>query len=131
MSGSGSGCEQRVCLIKWCLGQAAGEWTGVRLQPQPSPHGPTRASLGFLAAWLPPGTPTAWVVIEGLVDSIPVTPAESFMAFLPNPGSPAASLLPLSLSYMRVTHWTDLRGEDMDPTFQGERQDQSVEEQVA
>lgn len=98
------------------MGQAAGDWTGVLLQLQPSPRGLTRASLGFLAAWLPPATPTAWVVIEGLVDSIPV---ESFIAFLPNPGSPAASLLPLCLGYMRVTHWTDLR-EDMDPTFQGD-----------
>lgn len=58
------------------------------------------------------------VVIEGLVDSIPVTPAESFLAFLPHPG-------------MRVTQLDRFERRGHGRRFPGECQDQSVEEQVA
>lgn len=62
-------------------GRAAGGWTGIPLQSQTSPRVLTLASLGFPTAWLPPGSQTAHVVAEGVMDSVPVTEAEATWLF--------------------------------------------------
>ena len=47
----------------------------------------TLASLGFLAAWLPQGSQSAYMVAEVFTGDIPVTQTEVTLFFLPNLGT--------------------------------------------
>ena len=82
LGGSGSGCN-RVVLGAGQLG--TGQTPLCCLRPLHVLS--TLASLGFLAAWLPQGSQSAYMVAEVFTGDIPVTQTEVTLFFLPNLGT--------------------------------------------
>lgn len=107
-------------------GRAAGGWAGGPLQSRVS-------SCAFtLASWASPQHDCLQVVgLLMLWLKASCDPGRSYMAFLPNLGSPVVSFLPYSIGYCESHNCTDIRGGDIDPTsWWKECQGQMLEEQV-
>lgn len=107
-------------------GRAAGGWAGGPLQSRVS-------SCAFtLASWASPQHDCLQVVgLLMLWLKASCDPGRSYMAFLPNLGSPLVSFLPYSIGYCESHNCTDIRGGDIDPTsWWKECQGQMLEEQV-